>query len=188
MLNHKGTQEIRTERLLLRRVRPEDYKDMYRYMHKEEVARYMTWEVHKDIETTKALCKMWSEEYRDNTRYNWAIELDGVAVGNIDVIKITDSTAYMGWQLDSIFWNKGLMTEAAAAVRDYLFYKIGIDAMEACHIEANIGSGRVMQKIGMKQIPTEESIYFKSEGTCKLNGMPIICYRLTKEEWQCKNT
>lgn len=187
MLNHKGTQEIRTKRLLLRRVREEDYKDMYQYMHKDEVARYVTWEVHKSPDITKAVCKYWSEEYADNTRYNWAIELEGKAVGNIDVVKIVDTTAYMGWQLDSTYWNKGFITEAAAAVRDYLFSEIGIDAIEASHIQANIASGKVMQKLAMTMLPTEKSLYYKLEGKCELNGMPVISYKLTKEEWQCKN-
>lgn len=187
MLNHKGTQEIRTKRLLLRRVREDDYKDMYKYMRKEEVSRYVTWNRHENENITKALCNMWASEYTDNTRYNWAIELNNKAVGNIDVIKIMDNTAYMGWQLDSDFWNQGIITEAAAAVRDYLFSEIGIDAMEASHIQANTASGRVMQKIGMTMLPTDKSLYYKSEGKCELNGMPVISYKLTKEEWQCKN-
>ena len=37
-MNHIGTQEIKTERLLLRKVRKSDYKDMYKFTAKEEVA------------------------------------------------------------------------------------------------------------------------------------------------------
>lgn len=58
MLNHKGTQTICTERLILREIREDDYIDMYRYTTKEEVARYVSWSVHKSIEDTKAVCKM----------------------------------------------------------------------------------------------------------------------------------
>ncbi len=42
-MNHIGTQEIKTERLLLRKVRKSDYKDMYKFTAKEEVARYVSW-------------------------------------------------------------------------------------------------------------------------------------------------
>lgn len=62
-MNHIGTQEIKTERLLLRKVRKSDYKDMYKFTAKEEVARYVSWSPHKSIKETKALCKMWAEEY-----------------------------------------------------------------------------------------------------------------------------
>lgn len=187
MLNHKGTQEISTDRLVLRKVRKNDYKDMYKYMRKEEVARYLTWNRHENENVTKALCNMWASEYTDHTRYNWAIELNNKAIGNIDVIKIIDNTAYMGWQLDSVFWNQGIITEAATAVFNYLFSQIGIESIEASHIKENIASGRVMQKTGMKLIPTEKSLYYKLNNTCEMNDMPVISYKLTREEWLCRN-
>ncbi len=187
MLNHKGTQEIRTERLVLRKVREDDYKDMYKYMSMEKMSRYVTWNRHENTNVTKELCRMWTKQYSDE-RYNWAITLDGKAVGNIDVIKIYGTTAYMGWQISPEHWNKGMVTEAAMAVFDYLFSQIGIEAIEASHIEENIASGRVMQKTGMSPIPTEESVYYKLNNTCKMNGMPVISYKLTKEEWLCQNT
>ena len=48
----------------------------------------------------------------------------------------------MGWMLDNIHWNKGIMTEAATAVRDYLFEKVLVDAIYAAHATENIGSGQ----------------------------------------------
>ncbi len=42
MLNHKGTQQIKTERLLLRAVKEDDYRDMYEYMSMEKMSRYVT--------------------------------------------------------------------------------------------------------------------------------------------------
>lgn len=187
MLNHMGTQEIRTERLVLRKVRKDDYRDMYKYMCREEEARYVTWKQHENENVTKDLCEMWVNQYSDE-RYNWAITLDGKAVGNIDVIKIYDTTAYMGWQISPEHWNKGMVTEAAKAVFDFLFSQIGIEAIEASYIEENIASGRVMQKNGMRLIPTEESVYYKLNNTCKMKDMPVISYKLTKEEWLCQNT
>lgn len=187
MLNHKGTQEIQTERLLLRAVRAEDYKDMYEYMSIEKMSRYVTWECHKNENVTKELCEMWANQYTDE-RYNWAITLDGKAIGNMDVIKIYDNIAYMGWQISPAHWNKGMVTEAAKAVFDFLFSQIGVEAIEASYIKENIASGRVMQKAGMRSIPTEESIYYKLNNTSEMKGMPVISYKLTREEWLCRNT
>jgi len=184
MLNHKGTQTIRTNRLTLRKIRAEDYMDMYRYTQKEEVARYVTWDVHKSPETTKAICSMWAKQDENDDRYHWAIVCNDTVIGNIEVVKLEGETAYMGWQLDSDYWNKGIMTEAATAVRDYLFSEIGIEAMEASHMQANIGSGRVMQKIGMTEIPIKEALEYKLNHRTEFNGMPIVCYKLTREEWK----
>ena len=65
MLNHKGTQEIRTERLLLRAVRADDYKDMYEYMRMEKMSRYVTWKRHENENVTRELCKIWVNQYSD---------------------------------------------------------------------------------------------------------------------------
>lgn len=186
MLNHKGTQAIKTERLLLRKIKESDYKDMYVFTVKEEVAKYVSWSVHKSVEETKALCKMWASEYSNNSRYNWAIVYDGRVIGSIDVVKIIDTTAIIGWQIDSTYWNKGIVTEAATAVRDYLFSEIGIEAIEAEYVKDNIGSGRVMQKIGMKETPLKNSLTYQARHISQVDGIPIICCKLTKEEWKHK--
>ncbi len=39
-MNNIGTQEIRTERLLLRKIKKSDYKDVFRYASREEVAKH----------------------------------------------------------------------------------------------------------------------------------------------------
>lgn len=186
MLNHKGTQTIQTERLILRKIQENDYIDMYKYTVKEEVAKYVSWTPHESINDTKALCDMWIDEYKNNDRYNWAIVYDNTVIGSIDVVKIIDTTAMIGWQIDSTFWNKGIVTEAATAVRDFLFGEIGIEAIEAEYVDKNIGSGRVMQKIGMTQIPLIDSLSYSVRRIAEVDGMPIICYKLTKKDWITK--
>lgn len=184
MLIHRGTQEIKTERLLLRKIKKSDYKDMYEYTAKEVVAKYVSWNVHRSIKDTKAVCKMWADEYKSGDKYHWAIVLDGTVIGNIEIVKIVDTTAFIGWQIDNDYWNKGIMTEAAIAVRDYMFSKVGIEAIEAAYMKENIGSGRVMQKIGMTEIPILESAYYQLKHETEIDGIPLIAYRLTKEDWK----
>lgn len=183
-MNNIGTQEIKTERLLLRKVKKSDYKDMFAYTTKEEVAKYVTWQPHKSMDETKALCRMWAEAYKKDNTYRWAIVYNNTVIGVIDVIGLINDSAFMGWSMDSLFWNKGIMTEAAAAVRDYLFGKVGIDAIFATYVTENIGSGRVMQKIGMKPISCEEyCAACEEEVRYEINGLPVSCNKITKAEW-----
>lgn len=183
MLKHKGTQELRTQRLLLREIKESDYADIYEYAKKTEVAKYVSWDAHKSIEDSKAVCRMWAAQYKNGDKYHWAIVIGGRMIGSIEVVKLAGTAAYMGWTLDSLYWNKGIMTEAAAAVRDYLFNEIGADALYATYINENIGSGRVMQKIGMKPVAPEE--YYHNLGSEKIetqaNGLPLSFYSLKKE-------
>lgn len=191
MLKHKGTQKIRTSRLLLRKISVEDYRDMYRYASKEEVAKYVSWTVHQSPDDTKALCQMWVEQYKSDDKYHWAIVFNNRVIGNIEIGKIVDKTAFVGWQIDSEFWNQGIMTEAAAAVRDYMFNEVGIDRLNAGYILENIGSGRVMQKIGMKAVSSNtyyEKIEDKSQHKLDIDGKPVGFYSISREEWKCLHT
>lgn len=183
-MNNTGTKEIRTERLLLRKIKKSDYKDIYKYASNEEVAKYVTWPVHKSIKDSKALCKMWAEGYKKENTYRWAIVYNGVVIGVTDVVKFVHHSAELGWCIDSPYWNKGFVTEAASAVRDYLFQTVGVDNLFAAHITENIGSGRVMQKIGMKEVSCEEFSVMETKARYEFECMPISFYRMTREEWQ----
>ncbi len=187
MLNNKGTQEINTKRLLLRKIKKDDYTDMYRYTVKEDVARYVTWSPHKSIDDTKAICEMWANEYENGDKYHWAIVYDNRVIGNIEIIKIVNDCAYLGWQIDSDYWNMGIMTEAGLAVRDYMFLEIGIEKLCGSYIKENIGSGRVMEKIGMTEISAEE--YYanlpEKEHELEVNGKSVGFRCITKEMWEC---
>jgi len=57
--------------------------------------------------------------------------------------------AEIGYWLGVPYWNRGLMTEAAAAVVEYGFSVLGLNRIYASHFTRNPASGRVMQKIGM---------------------------------------
>ena len=54
MLNHKGTQTIETERLILRKARLEDAKLMFHnWASDTEVTKFLTWPAHSNIEITE---------------------------------------------------------------------------------------------------------------------------------------
>jgi len=55
----------------------------------------------------------------------------------------------LGWQFFKKAWGKGYATEAATALKDTLIAQGGVNYISALTTEENIGSVRVMKKIGM---------------------------------------
>ncbi|MNN32599.1 hypothetical protein D3C81_1463220 [compost metagenome] len=49
MINHKGTQNIKTERLLLRKILPDDAEMVYLWMSDPDVCKYERWSPHQSI-------------------------------------------------------------------------------------------------------------------------------------------
>src|SRR5262249_7704702 len=60
----------------------------------------------------------------------------------------------IGYRLDPAYWNRGLITEAARAVRDYAFASLKLPRVISLIHPENIPSRRVAEKIGL--VPEKE--------------------------------
>ncbi|MFT3950785.1 MAG: GNAT family N-acetyltransferase [Oscillospiraceae bacterium] len=150
-MNHLGTQELATRRLVLRKFTPGDAEAMFRnWASDERVTRFLTWEPHGSQEDTKNLLTAWAAAY-DTRNYNWVITLDGEAIGSIAAVRFSEQheTAEIGYCLGTAFWGRGLMTEALGAVLDFLFDEVGFYRIELHHAAKNPASGKVARKCGM---------------------------------------
>lgn len=154
-MNHIGTKELETSRMFLRRISVDDAENMYNnWASDPEVARYVTWPVHKDINVTTELLKVWENEYNNSNCYRWCIvdKVSNKPIGTIDVCRQNDDLeiAEIGYCMAKEYWGKGIMTECANRVLKFLFEEVGYNRIQATYLLANPASGRVMQKIGMQ--------------------------------------
>lgn len=154
MLNHKGTQPIETERILLRRFKLSDAEYMFNnWANDREIYRFFTRSPHSDLSQTEQIINEWVNAYSNDDCYNWAIELKeiGEIVGQISVVHLSEkySLCEVGFTVGRSFWSKGIGTEALKAVINYLLKEIGINRIEGKHNVLNFPSGKVMEKSGM---------------------------------------
>ena len=78
----------------------------------------------------------------------------------------------IGYRLHPDYWNRGLITEAARAVRDHAFADLKLPRVISLIHAENIPSRRVAEKNGMK---VEKEIMFR--------GFPTLVYAISREEW-----
>ena len=78
----------------------------------------------------------------------------------------------IGYRLHPDYWNRGLITEAARAVRDHAFADLELSRVISLIHPENIPSRRVEEKNGMK---VEKEITFR--------GFPTLVYAITREQW-----
>ena len=64
--------ELRTDRLVLRRMTVSDCYDMYEYASNPAVTRYLTWSPHPDVEYTKDYLRYIADHYKLGDFYDWA--------------------------------------------------------------------------------------------------------------------
>jgi RimJ/RimL family protein N-acetyltransferase len=78
----------------------------------------------------------------------------------------------IGYRLHPDYWNRGLITEAARAVRDHAFAVLKLPRVISLIHPENIPSRRVAEKNGMN---VEREITFR--------GFPTLVYAISREQW-----
>ena len=84
-------------------------------------------------------------------RLNWAIEVDGAAVGCIGLEPLADvgaQTTHIGYWLGEAFWGRGIMTAAVRAISEHAFSPLGYVRIETPVFAWNPASMRVLEKCG----------------------------------------
>lgn len=87
----------------------------------------------------------------------------------------------IGWRLAAGYWSQGYATEAAAAVLDHAFARLGLDEVVSFTVAANRRSWMVMERLGMTRDPAED---FEHPGLPE--GHPLrrhVLYRLSRAAW-----
>jgi len=94
----------------------------------------------------------------------FAIEYNGVYVGNIGLHKGTDvyrKSAEIGYFLGEPYWNLGIMTKAINLICDFGFSTMDIVRIHAGIFEFNPASMRVLEKCGFKKEAVHEKAIIK---------------------------
>lgn len=151
-MEHKGTKEITSERLLLRKFNDADSEEMFRnWANDKDVTRFLSWEPHGTIGVTQSMIDSWMNEYENLNFYHWAIVFNGNLIGSIGLLNPNDDNceAEAGYCMSKTYWGKGIMPEALSLVLFYAFQEIGFKRIFAKHDVENPNSGKVMKKCNM---------------------------------------
>lgn len=151
---NKGTINLESKRLILRKIKLSDYTDIFNCWTSDfNVSKYVTWNSHKKPEETKKLTNYWVSDYANDYCYRWLVVLKDTneTIGMIDVIakNLQYMTAEIGYCYGSKFWGHGYATEALKIVINYL-HSEGFPVVYAQHFASNIASGKVMKNAGME--------------------------------------
>jgi RimJ/RimL family protein N-acetyltransferase len=90
--------------------------------------------------------------YAEGAEVVFAITLqtDATLLGAMGLIVSREhQKAELGYWIGAPYWNRGYATEAARAVLDFGFDRLGLHRIQASYLVRNPASGRVLQKIGM---------------------------------------
>jgi RimJ/RimL family protein N-acetyltransferase len=144
---------LETERLRLREFTLSDAQLIYDLNDDPEVIRYVGDPACKDLEdATLVLENIILPQYAKYNIGRWAVELKatGEFIGWCGIKLLEDSGEYdLGYRFFQNHWRKGYASEAAAASLEFGHTKRGLKRISAHASVENIGSIKVLEKIGM---------------------------------------
>ncbi|MBX7528264.1 GNAT family N-acetyltransferase [Qipengyuania vesicularis] len=86
----------------------------------------------------------------------------------------------VGWLIREDRWRQGLAEEAMRAVLDWAFGRVDAPYVVALTSEANIGSRKLMEKLGMVRRPDLDFVAEEFPPEDRV----VIQYSLTKQQWE----
>ena len=151
-----GTAELRTERMTLRRYRPEDADSLYQRLGTEpSTYAYSGWNPYATLETARKSVRGFIDGYGGERAYSWVMDIDGVVVGTIGAYDYKGDRIEVGFSVVKGWRGRGLATEALGKVLEYLTGSEGIPRVTAWCAAENVGSQKVLERAGMRLLRAE---------------------------------
>jgi len=150
-----GSDELLTERLRLRRSRPEDAEAISAYRSDPEVNRYQGWE-RTDVEGVRAeIVEMLGREPGEPggwVQFSVEEREAGRLVGDVGLAAVEGEPGVfkVGYTIAPAHQGRGYATEAIRALVDLAFDTLGARAVRAHADAENAPSIRVAEKVGMR--------------------------------------
>jgi RimJ/RimL family protein N-acetyltransferase len=142
-----------TKRLILRPPRSSDAAPIFHsYAQEPEVTRYVIWEPHKSVQETERFVADCVTAWEGDVRFPWVIswqETDEL-IGMVEM-RINGFKADVGYVIARPFWGQGVATEALRPVVKWALEQESIYRVWALCDTENIGSARVLEKVGMQK-------------------------------------
>ena len=146
---------LSTDRLLLRKITPEDASDMFLYSRLDEVTRYLLWDAHPSEEYTRSYISYLQERYATGDFYDFGVVLKetGRMIGTVGFTSfdLPNNSAEVGYVISPFHQGKGFATEALKKVISFGFDVLGLSRISAVCMQENSASLRVMEKCGLKR-------------------------------------
>ena len=155
-----ASDEIRTERLLLRRAKMDDADDMHVIMSNPLAMRYWSTPPHADLdETARWIASM--VEVDPESSDDFIVSLDGKLIGKLGAWKLPE----VGFLIDPAHWGKGLAKEAMTAFIDRR-RGLGSTELEADVDPRNLASLKLLERCGFEETHRESGTWQVGDELC----------------------
>ncbi len=171
---------METERLMMRRFEPGDWRDLYEYLSLEEVVRFEPYDIF-----SQEKCRRETVRRSQNDAF-WAVCLKETnkLIGNVYLAKGEYSTWELGYVFHPGFQKRGYASEAVRALVDDVFRRQGAHRVTAMCNPENISSWKLLERLGMRREGhLLRNVYFKTDAHGNPIWLDTLEYAILALEW-----
>ncbi|MCB8942908.1 MAG: GNAT family N-acetyltransferase [Ardenticatenaceae bacterium] len=174
--------QLETERCVLREIQMADAEAVFACFNDDEVTRYYDQPTFTDVEQAEKLILHMRQGFRDRRSIRWGIarKEDNWLMGTCGYNgwnRAAHKTA-VGYELAQPYWQQGIMTEVLTAVLAFGFQRMKLNRVEALVMPGNVGSEKVLAKLGFQREGLlRQYAYFKEQ------YYDLQMFALLKAEW-----
>jgi ribosomal-protein-alanine N-acetyltransferase len=144
---------LETERLTLRRFRPEDAATLDRWASDEEFQRHLG-PPQRGADSIARHEVHWAERGFGLLGVEWKETGELIGRAGPQYHRAWADDPEVGWSVDPAWWGRGIATEAGRASVGWAFGELGFARVVSITTEANAASRRVMEKLGFRLLTT----------------------------------
>ena len=149
--------ELHTDRLVIRRFRPEDVEAFTAYRSDPDVARYQSWETFTRAQAETFVTEIASlHPGMPGEWFQFAVAdaVSDALLGDTALCVDADdpSRAELGFTFAAAHQGKGYASEGVRATIDYAFDRLGVDVVVGVTDARNTGSIALLERIGMTHV------------------------------------
>ena len=168
---------LESERLILRPLYVSDAEAVFEWASDERVTKFMIYPTHTDISVTREWLSSMDSLDEKRFEFGFVLKETGKLIGSGCIGWCEPEKAWsFGYNLRYDEWGKGLCTEAAMRMIEFVRSEYGAEDFVGEFAADNPASGRVMEKCGLRF--SRDTEYSKSDGSVTFKAK---IYRMHKD-------
>lgn len=168
--------QIQTDRLIIRPLLIADHDELQEILLDPQVVRYTRY---RDLKTPENFDNVFATHFLE-TPFAFGIEtkIDHKLIGFYE-FHPEATTGVLTYALSQSAWGQGFVAEVGTAMMAYGFEVLNFERIEAHYASHNPRSGKVMAKMGMRDLGSFGISVSPHTGEVR----EVMAYELTKEDW-----
>lgn len=173
-----------SKRVILREMEETDWIDVHKYASLEKVCQYQPWGPNSEQESLDFVLQVLIDAKKESrSRFVFAIIIkeseEMIGAGEINIRDYTNRTGEIGYIVNPQYWGKGFATEVAELLISYGFTELKLHRIFATCDPRNIGSLKVLEKVGMSEEGRMREVLLLKDG-----WRDSLLYSILEREWE----